>query len=192
MCSYGKRLNNIQNKTNTHRSPLAPPQPRPRLHSLTPLSATARSPRGAPPRYAARDSLQQDPVADDDDANTDASSPVRPTSYTHDTTRERDVPHAQHHTRTSGPPRTTTTRLAPRAPLPMWTTHENNGEQKRNTSRESRYTHRRTRAKHVTGSETRHRNKIRMTHARNRSRACNLPYPQTRPIPSKLLTTIFF
>ena len=51
---FSRVLNNIQNKTNTHHSPLAHPQPRPRLHSLTPLSATARSPRGAPPRYAAR------------------------------------------------------------------------------------------------------------------------------------------
>ena len=140
----------------------------------TALCHCAQSPRSTAEVRGARDSPQQDPVSDDDDATTDASSPVRPTS--HATTRERGVPHAQHHTRTSGPPRTTTTRLAPRAPLPMWTTHENNGEQKRNTSRESRYTHRRTRAKHVTGSETRHRNKIRMTHARNRSRACNLPY----------------
>ena len=117
----------------------APPQPH------TALYHCAQS-RGAPPRYAARGSLQQDPVADDDDATTDA-------------TRQFDLPHAQHNTRTRPPTRTThhtnergtTTRLAPRAPRPRahgWSLAP-------------------PEAKHVTRSETRHqkRNTIESTNA---------------------------
>ena len=120
------------------------------------LSTTTRSAREAP-RYAARGSLQQDPVADDDDATADATRQFHLPSAQlelHETrTPTRTTQHARGHNHETGPPRAS-------AHAHIGGRPENNGE---STSPE---------AKHVTRSETRHRKQTNFRMAHSDSTTC--------------------